>query len=176
MTITIIGIGLIGGSLTIALKENGFAERIIGCDKSSANIDKAIRRRLIDEALPLEEAIRQSDIIIAATPVDTMVQMLPGILDQVDRQVAGIGLSQCLKQCGPVRRQRCRGGPGNALERKIGEGQGGIRDADGASSHGFQEFKNVDRSSIFRSKLNAIRGLSKKGKGVRPEPTRQAVA
>jgi prephenate dehydrogenase len=87
MTITIIGIGLIGGSLAIALKENGFAERIIGCDKSSANIDKAIRRRLIDDALPLEEAVAQSDIIIAATPVDAMVPMLPALLDLVDRQV-----------------------------------------------------------------------------------------
>ncbi|MCB0616323.1 MAG: prephenate dehydrogenase, partial [Phaeodactylibacter sp.] len=42
MNISIIGIGLIGGSLAITLKENGFAQRIIGVDISQDNLDKAI--------------------------------------------------------------------------------------------------------------------------------------
>jgi len=83
MVITIVGIGLIGGSLAITLKENGFAKRIIGVDANPLNIDKAIRRRLIDDDLPLEDAIVQSDIIIVATPVDVMMHLLPQILDQV---------------------------------------------------------------------------------------------
>ncbi len=88
MTITIIGIGLIGGSLAIALKENGFATRIIGVDASNANIDKAFHRRLIDDTMPLEAAMAQSDIIIVATPVDSLLQLLPAILDQItDQQV-----------------------------------------------------------------------------------------
>ncbi|KAA3634518.1 MAG: prephenate dehydrogenase, partial [Bacteroidetes bacterium] len=44
MTIAIIGIGLIGGSLAITLKENGFTDHIIGVDINSKNIDKAYRR------------------------------------------------------------------------------------------------------------------------------------
>lgn len=88
MTITIIGIGLIGGSLAITLKENGFARRIIGVDANTENIDKAFRRRLIDDALPQDAAVAQSDIIIVATPVDAMLKILPTVLDQVtDRQV-----------------------------------------------------------------------------------------
>ncbi len=83
MTITIVGIGLIGGSLAITLKENGFATRIIGVDASQDNLDKAVRRRLIDEDMPLEDAIAQSDLIIVATPVDVMMHLLPQILDQV---------------------------------------------------------------------------------------------
>ena len=83
MTITIVGIGLIGGSLAITLKENGFAKRIIGVDASQDNLDKAVRRRLIDEDMPLENAIAQSDLIIVATPVDVMMHLLPQILDQV---------------------------------------------------------------------------------------------
>lgn len=83
MTVTIVGIGLIGGSLAITLKENGFASRIIGVDANPSNIDKAFRRRLIDEAMPLEAAVAQSDIIIVATPVDAMLQLLPAILDLV---------------------------------------------------------------------------------------------
>ncbi|WP_367389311.1 prephenate dehydrogenase [Lewinella sp. LCG006] len=87
MVITIIGIGLIGGSLAITLKENGFASRIIGVDQSQENLDKAIRRRLIDEDLELAAAVAQADIVVLATPVDAMLTLLPQVLDMVDRQV-----------------------------------------------------------------------------------------
>lgn len=87
MTITIVGIGLIGGSLAITLKENGFAERVIGVDVSQENLDKAIRRRLIDEDMSLEDAVQASDIIILSTPVDAMLEILPKLLDMVDRQI-----------------------------------------------------------------------------------------
>lgn len=87
MTIAIVGIGLIGGSLAITLKENGFADRVIGVDIRPDNIDKALRRRLIDEERSLKEAITESDIIILSTPVDAMLYILPGILDRVDKQV-----------------------------------------------------------------------------------------
>ena len=78
MTIAIIGIGLIGGSLAITLKENGYAERIIGIDASQDNLDKAMRRRLIDEDMPLEAGVEAADLIVLATPVDAMLKLLPG--------------------------------------------------------------------------------------------------
>lgn len=87
MTVSIVGIGLIGGSLAITLKENGFAQRIIGVDVSRDNLDKAIRRRLIDEDMSLEAAVEASDIIILSTPVDAMLDLLPKLLDLVDQQV-----------------------------------------------------------------------------------------
>lgn len=87
MTISIIGIGLIGGSLAISLKENGFAGKVIGVDIRPENVDKAIRRRLIDEEQKLAEAVAASDLIILSTPVDAMLHLLPEILDQVDQQV-----------------------------------------------------------------------------------------
>nr|HQU59345.1 prephenate dehydrogenase/arogenate dehydrogenase family protein [Saprospiraceae bacterium] len=76
MIITIIGLGLIGGSLAITLKENGFASRIIGVDVSQDNLDKAVRRRLIDVDMPLEEAVAAADMIVIATPVDVMLGLL----------------------------------------------------------------------------------------------------
>ncbi len=87
MTVTIVGIGLIGGSLAISLKENGFADRIIGVDARQDNLDKAIRRRLIDEHRPLNEALTHSNLVVLATPVDAMLQLLPNILDKVDHQL-----------------------------------------------------------------------------------------
>lgn len=87
MTVTIIGIGLIGGSMGITLKESGFADHIIGVDQNPDNLDKALRRRLIDEAASLEEAIAQSEIVVLAIPVNAIQELLPKVLDQVKNQV-----------------------------------------------------------------------------------------
>ncbi len=87
MKVTIIGLGLIGGSLAISLKENGFADTIIGVDALEESEHKALRRRIIDEALPLKEAVAQADLVILATPVDVMLNLLPQILDEVEQQV-----------------------------------------------------------------------------------------
>ncbi|MEM6771601.1 MAG: prephenate dehydrogenase [Bacteroidota bacterium] len=84
MTVTIIGIGLIGGSLGITLKENGFASRIIGVDASEENLHKATRRRLIDAEMSLAEGVAVADVIVLATPVDAMRKLLPEILDRVN--------------------------------------------------------------------------------------------
>jgi|AntRauTorckE5430_2_1112549.scaffolds.fasta_scaffold00441_4 prephenate dehydrogenase len=83
LTVTIIGIGLIGGSLGITLKENGFATRVIGVDASEENLHKATRRRLIDEEMTFAEGVTVADIIVLATPVDVMRKLLPQILDRV---------------------------------------------------------------------------------------------
>ncbi len=96
MVVTIVGIGLIGGSLAITLKENGFAKKIIGVDINPDNIDKAYRRRLIDEDYSLEKAIPLSDIIIVSTPVNVMMDLIPKILDQVEHQaVMDVGSTKC---------------------------------------------------------------------------------
>jgi len=87
MIVTIIGLGLIGGSLAISLKENGFAETIIGVDQEPENVNKAFRRRLIDEEATLEEGIERADLVIIAIPVDSLVKLLPNIMDQVIDQV-----------------------------------------------------------------------------------------
>ncbi|MCP3927482.1 MAG: prephenate dehydrogenase [Bacteroidetes bacterium] len=96
MVITIIGIGLIGGSMAISLKENGFAKKIIGVDVSQDNLDKAIRRRLIDEDKSLEEALPVSDIIIIATPVDALLKLVPKVLDGIQQHqvVMDVGSSK----------------------------------------------------------------------------------
>ncbi len=83
MIITVIGIGLIGGSMAISLKESGFATEVIGVDKNPNNLDKAIRRRLIDREASLSEGVAAADIIILATPVDAMRSLLPQLLDQM---------------------------------------------------------------------------------------------
>ena len=83
MTVTVVGIGLIGGSMAISLQENGFAKKVIGVDALRENEKKAVRRYLVDETMPLKEAVEQSDIIIVSTPVDVMLKVIPKVLDLV---------------------------------------------------------------------------------------------
>lgn len=87
MKIAIVGIGHIGGSMAISLKENGFAETIIGVDVCRESEDKALRRRIIDEAMPFDAAIAKADVVILSTPMDVMLELLPKILDRVTKQV-----------------------------------------------------------------------------------------
>lgn len=87
MIVTIIGVGLIGGSLAIGLKEKGWAQWVIGVDQSKEHLAKARELKLIDEASSLEDAIRRSDLIIVAIPVDGMQRLIPVVLDQVKHQV-----------------------------------------------------------------------------------------
>lgn len=77
--IAIIGVGLIGGSLGLALKENRPNFKIIGVDKKEV-IGKAIARGAIDEGtVNPEEGVKEADIVILATPVKTILDLLPKI-------------------------------------------------------------------------------------------------
>jgi len=85
--ITIVGVGLIGGSLALQLKEKGLAGKLIGVDEREEHQKKAIELELVDEVMELDDAIAASDVIILAIPVDAMVKILPGLLDKIDKQV-----------------------------------------------------------------------------------------
>ncbi|MBA4259344.1 MAG: prephenate dehydrogenase [Chitinophaga sp.] len=87
MVITIVGIGLIGGSLSIALQEKGLATHVIGVENNPAHAAKAIELGLIHESLPLAVAIEKSSLIIIATPINAAEKVLPIILDKVGNQV-----------------------------------------------------------------------------------------
>ncbi|HZG23033.1 MAG TPA: prephenate dehydrogenase [Chitinophagaceae bacterium] len=87
MTVTIIGVGLIGGSLAISLKEKQLARHIIGVDNDELHLQTAKSRGLIDEYCSLEAAISKSTLIVLAVPVDAMMAILPEIMDKITGQV-----------------------------------------------------------------------------------------
>lgn len=77
--VAIIGLGLIGGSLGLALKRNEHTH-IIGFDRSYATSDEAYRRGIIDTVAPsAKAAAQQADILIFATPVNTTVALMEEI-------------------------------------------------------------------------------------------------
>ncbi|MEO7767662.1 MAG: prephenate dehydrogenase [Ferruginibacter sp.] len=86
--VTIVGVGLISGSFALALKEKGFAKKIIGVSRTEASLRKAKELGIIDESLPLEEAVAQSDLIYVAIPVDATLTVMEKIMNLVtDQQI-----------------------------------------------------------------------------------------
>jgi len=81
--ITIVGVGLISGSFALAMKEKGFAKKVIGVSRTEASLIKAKALGIIDEALPLEEAVAQSDFIYVAIPVDVTPPVMEKIMNLV---------------------------------------------------------------------------------------------
>lgn len=87
-TVTIVGVGLISGSFSLALKERALVKKVIGVSRTAASAQKAIELGLIDEALPLEEAVKQADLIYVAIPVDATIGVMQQVMDMVtDKQI-----------------------------------------------------------------------------------------
>lgn len=84
MNITIVGVGLISGSFALAMKDKGFAKHIIGVSRTKASEQKALELGFIDEALPLEDAVKKSNFIYVAIPVDATIPMMQKIMDLIN--------------------------------------------------------------------------------------------
>ena len=81
--ILIVGTGLIGASVGLALKANGFEGEVAGWDASAEELQAALQCKAIDRALERREAVLETDadVIVLATPVlpilDWMQQLAP---------------------------------------------------------------------------------------------------
>ena len=83
MTIAIVGVGLIGGSMALGLKELGIAKKVIGVGRKKESLAKALQLNIIDEVLPLDEAVKKADIIYIAIPVDATIDVLGKVMDLI---------------------------------------------------------------------------------------------
>ncbi len=71
--LVIIGVGLIGGSLALALKKAGLVEEVVGCGRQIENLEIAKSRHIIDRYTQnIEEAIIDADVIFIAVPLGAM--------------------------------------------------------------------------------------------------------
>ncbi|MBK8632524.1 MAG: prephenate dehydrogenase [Saprospiraceae bacterium] len=87
MNISIIGLGLIGGSIARDLKSQIYVQ-VSGVDSNDNHCQMALDLGVVDQIISLEEAMDSSDVIIIAVPVDALQQLLPTILNQInDHQV-----------------------------------------------------------------------------------------
>ena len=83
MKTTVIGLGLIGGSIARDLRKSGFVTELIGVDASEQHAAKALEIGLVDRIEQLEEAVNDTDLVIIAIPVNHELKVLPQVLDLI---------------------------------------------------------------------------------------------
>jgi prephenate dehydrogenase len=76
-TLTVVGVGLIGGSFSRALKAAGAVQRVIGVDLNADNLALALKLGVIDEAAPsLAVGVAEADVVFVAVPVGSVVAVV----------------------------------------------------------------------------------------------------
>src|ERR1700679_3869193 len=96
--VLIIGTGLIGASVGLALKANGFGGEVAGWDANAEELNKALEMKAVDRAITKNEALDPdiADVFVLATPV------LP-ILDWMQPLAAGLHESQFVTDVGSTK-------------------------------------------------------------------------
>ncbi|MCD5398078.1 prephenate dehydrogenase [candidate division NPL-UPA2 bacterium] len=75
--IAIVGVGLIGGSLGLALKKQNLVKEVVGIGRRQESLDKAIQVGAVDRVtLSLEEGVKNVDLVVVATPVGLITEMI----------------------------------------------------------------------------------------------------
>ena len=83
-TVAIVGVGLIGGSLGLALKARRLAHRVVGVERSDDCLQAALARGAIDSGtLSLTEAVADADIVVLCPAAGQILELLPSVLSAV---------------------------------------------------------------------------------------------
>jgi prephenate dehydrogenase len=83
MKVTVIGLGLIGGSLARSLRKNGLATSLVGVETNASHAEEALQLGLVDQVQSLEEGCAEADLVVLAIPVDAARQLVLAVLDLV---------------------------------------------------------------------------------------------
>lgn len=90
MKTTVIGLGLIGGSMALDLRRSGIATELIGVEVNPDHARKALELGLVDSVQTSQESLPASDLVVLAVPVNTVGKLLPGVLDLVKKDAVVI--------------------------------------------------------------------------------------
>jgi len=78
--VTIIGIGLLGGSIGMAIKKQRLAREVVGVSRRQTTLNYALRNKILDKATSdITKSLENADLVILATPVKTIVTLLANI-------------------------------------------------------------------------------------------------
>lgn len=100
MKAMIVGLGLIGGSFALALRDHALAEEILGVERSPETAQKALALELADRIVGFEEGIAEANLIVLATPVDTLPLLAIKALNRV-------GEHQTVMDTGSIKGELC---------------------------------------------------------------------
>ncbi|AHM63364.1 prephenate dehydrogenase [Flammeovirgaceae bacterium 311] len=108
--ITIVGLGLIGGSVAKEIAQVKSGLDLIGVEANPAHAEEALSLGLVHKVLPLQEAVRQSDVVVLAIPVNAITRILPEMLDILAPEAVVIDLGSTKSQlCAAVKEHPKRG-------------------------------------------------------------------
>ncbi len=85
MKVTIVGLGLIGGSIGLDLRKAGLTSDLTGVDLHEDHGRKAVELGLVDKIEQEDKALAEADVVILAIPVNTMSALLPQVLDVIKK-------------------------------------------------------------------------------------------
>jgi prephenate dehydrogenase len=83
MWVCVVGLGLIGGSAALTLREKNFATSLIGVDDKATHAELALTMGLVDKVETLAIAVNEADLVILAIPVNAICKILPQVLDLI---------------------------------------------------------------------------------------------
>jgi len=99
--VAIVGVGLIGGSIGLALRERGLASEVIGVGRRAASLEKARQRGAVDRTTTnLVLGVADADLVVVATPVDAIVDTV--------RAVAAAAPRATITDAGSTKAEICR--------------------------------------------------------------------
>jgi prephenate dehydrogenase len=102
MKVSVVGLGLIGGSIGIDLRHKGFATELIGVENSPQHAQQALKLSLVDRIEDLSTAAAQSELVILAVPVTAMKAILPSLLDQIPDETTVTDMGSTKEQLSQV--------------------------------------------------------------------------
>lgn len=110
MNVCIVGLGLLGGSTALILKDKYPDIRIVGVDQSREHAAQALMHGIADKVLPLDLGVSQADLVILATPVNSITRLLLSVLDRLPERSVVMDLGSTKELiCQVADQHACRG-------------------------------------------------------------------
>jgi prephenate dehydrogenase len=98
MRVTIVGLGLMGSSLALALRATGFCQHLVGVDNNPKHCEEAMELSIVNEIQELTAAVLRADVILVATPVAASIHLIEAILDLISERQIVIDLGSTKKE------------------------------------------------------------------------------
>lgn len=86
MRLSVVGLGLIGGSIAKDLRDAGYVNHVTGIDLNSDHCSKAIELGLVDEVSDLSKGVRDADVVLVSIPVNASVKVIADVLDHTSEK------------------------------------------------------------------------------------------
>jgi prephenate dehydrogenase len=99
----VVGVGLIGGSFAAALRQVGQVGKVIGVGRQVASLERARDLGLIDEFLPLDQAVAQADLVLLSVPVGATEATLAALLPHLPEHAVVTDVGSTKREWWPLR-------------------------------------------------------------------------